>query len=130
MPEWKGTNREEGKVEGGRGRKIKRMQAGRKEPKEGRKRRGNLPKNLKQEVGKLGMGLPWEQSAILAEQSVCGAILAEQSACMIRRGPQHTMQWTWGGEICSFPPQGRRTVWVSYKSGMERRNGMEKWDGT
>ena len=47
MPEWKGTNREEGKVEGGRGRKIKCMQAGRKESKEGRKRRGNLPKNLK-----------------------------------------------------------------------------------
>jgi hypothetical protein len=47
MPEWKGTNREEGKVEGGRGRKIKCMQAGRKESKEGRKRRGNSPKNLK-----------------------------------------------------------------------------------
>jgi hypothetical protein len=62
---------------------------------------------------------------------LCGAILAEKSACVIRRGPQHTIQWVWVGEICSFPPQGRRTVeWVSCKSGMERRNGMEKWDGT
>ena len=42
-----------------------------------------------------------------------GAILAEQSACVFRRASQHTIQWAWGGEICPFPPQGRRTARVS-----------------
>jgi hypothetical protein len=61
---------------------------------------------------------------------LCGAIVAERSAYMIRRGPQHTIQWAWGGEICPFSPQGRRAVWVSINQASRRPDCVGKWDGT
>ena len=58
-----------------------------------------------------------------------GAILAEQSACVLRRASQHTIQWAWGGEICSFPPQGRRTARVSKIRNREGEIGRERSQG-
>ena len=58
-----------------------------------------------------------------------GAILAEQSACVFRRASQHTIQWAWGGEICSFPPQGRRTARVSKIRNREGEIGRERSQG-
>ena len=64
-----------------------------------------------------------------ATMGLCGAILAEQSACVFRRASQHTIQWAWGGEICSFPPQGRRTARVSKIRNREGEIGRERSQG-
>ena len=119
---------EQGRGEGGGGEREKdKMHASRQEGIKGRKEaKGKFTKE-----SEIGSRENWEwKIGNGATMGLCGAILAEQSAYMIRRGPQHTIQWVWGGEICSFPPQGRRTVWVSINQASRRPDGVEKWDGT
>ena len=70
-----------------------------------------MPRHKFTKESEMGIGIAWGNFS--KNMGLGGAILAEQSACVFRRASQHTIQWAWGGEICSFPPQGRRTARVS-----------------